>query len=57
MIEAVVVYPAYGYGYRTTPVAVPYDPDATGPYTAYYTTDYGTVELDELRPFNYGEFQ
>jgi sporulation protein YlmC with PRC-barrel domain len=55
-IEAVVVFPAYGYGYRRTPVAVPYDPDAYGPAMPYYETDYGTAELDELRPFDYGEF-
>jgi len=55
-IDALVVYPAYGYGYRTSPVAVPYQADGYSPYAPYYDTEFGTAELDELRPFNYGEF-
>ncbi len=54
-IQALVVYPAYGYGYRTSPVAVPYQNDGYSPYAPYYETELGTAELDELRPFNYGE--
>ena len=55
-IEAVVVYPSYGYGYRTRPVAVPYNAAAYDPYAPYYSVPYATAQLDELRPFNYGEF-
>jgi sporulation protein YlmC with PRC-barrel domain len=55
-IEAVVVYPTYGYGYQTRPVAVPYNAGAYDPYAPYYSVPYATAELDELRPFNYGEF-
>jgi sporulation protein YlmC with PRC-barrel domain len=55
-IQAVIVYPTYGYGYQTRPVAVPYNAGAYDPYAPYYSVPYGTAELDELRPFNYGNF-
>lgn len=55
-IEAVVVYPAYGYGYRDRPVAVPYNADAYDAYAPYFAVPYTVEELEDIRPFNYGEF-
>ena len=57
MIQALIVYPNPGYGYRTTPVALPYYGDGYAGGTGYYDVPYGSAQLDELRPFNYGDFR
>lgn len=55
-IEAVIVEPAYGYGYGVHSVAVPYDAGVYDPYSPYYTMPYAVEELAEIRPFNYSRF-
>ncbi len=55
-IEAVVVYPSYGYGYSTRPVALPYNAAAYDPRAPYYSVPYGVAQLDELRPIDDGDF-
>jgi sporulation protein YlmC with PRC-barrel domain len=50
-VLAVVVFPAPGRGYRTDPVAVPYNARAYDPYGPYYAVPYTAVELDALAPY------
>ena len=56
-IEAVVVEPAYGYGYGRGPYALPYERDTYQPFTPYYRTPYDIQELAEIRPFDYRELE
>lgn len=57
VIEAVIIYPAFGYGYGTRPVAVPYASQTYAPHSAYYDVPYTTQSLSDLRPFEYGRVQ
>ena len=54
-IEAVIVEPAYGYGYRHGPHALPYHGTYSPYLDPYYGTPYTVAQLKEVRPFNYGE--
>jgi sporulation protein YlmC with PRC-barrel domain len=56
-IEAVIVWPAYGYGYGDRPIAVPYAGQGYDPYSPYYDLPYTAEQLSELRPFEFGRVQ
>jgi len=56
-LQAVIVYPAYGYGYGNRPVAVPYYSDRYDPYGTYYQTPYTAETLSDLRPFDYRQMR
>jgi sporulation protein YlmC with PRC-barrel domain len=55
-ISAVVVDPAFGYGYQRGPYALPYDA-SFDPYGANYSTPYTAVQLEQLAPFNYANLR
>lgn len=52
-IEAVIASPAYGYGYPRGRYAFPYRDAMYDPYGPSYLTPYTTVEVEQLRPFDY----
>ncbi|MEY8841261.1 PRC-barrel domain-containing protein [Cribrihabitans sp. XS_ASV171] len=56
-MTALVVRPNPSYGYRGRWVAMPYSAGTYDPRAAYTEVPYSSVQLDELRPFNYGNFR